>query len=68
MGKKLIPSLSDMFEGRASRYALVILISKRAREIVSEYESRERELIENPITLAIKDFKSKRYDFHCIDN
>lgn len=55
-------SVDEMLAGRKSRYALVIGVAKRAREIASEYEESETILNEKPVLLAIDDFKSHRYN------
>ena len=45
------PSVDDMLAGRTSRYALVIAVAKRAREISSEAEAKEE----------IRDFENHKY-------
>ena len=48
-------SLDDMLTGKESRYALVIGVAKRAREIAAEAEALEQELPKKPVTLAIEE-------------
>lgn len=57
----LAPSDIEQLKGDNSRYAVVVGVAKRARQIAEEYEQEGRELIEKPVSLAIKDFK----DGHC---
>lgn len=61
-------SLDDMLSGKESRYALVIGVAKRAREIADE----QKEALENkidpvipegkPVLMAIDDFKNHKYN------
>jgi DNA-directed RNA polymerase subunit omega len=55
------PSVDDMLAGKTSRYALVIAVAKRAREISSEAEANEEILLEKPVNLAIRDFVNHKY-------
>lgn len=55
------PSVDDMLAGRTSRYALVIAVAKRAREISSEAEANEEILLEKPVNIAIRDFVNHKY-------
>lgn len=55
------PSIDDMLCGRQSRYALVIAVAKRAREISAESEMNGEILIEKPVNMAIRDFKAHKY-------
>ena len=58
------PSVDDMLAGRTSRYALVIAVAKRAREISSEAEAKEEILLEKPVNIAIRDFENHKYVIH----
>ena len=55
------PSIDDMFSGKQSRYALVIAVAKRAREISAEAEMNNEILTEKPVNIAIRDFKAHKY-------
>lgn len=56
------PSIDDMLSGKKSRYALVIGVAKRAREIVDEDDTGLNTATEKPVNLAIKDFKEHKYE------
>ena len=51
----LYPPVADLLKNVDSRYLLVNVIAKRAREIAIEAEERQEELKEKPVTLAIKE-------------
>ncbi|MDR0404507.1 MAG: DNA-directed RNA polymerase subunit omega [Oscillospiraceae bacterium] len=55
------PSIKNMFEGKESRYSLVVAVAKRAREIVNEADLNGDILEEKAVNLAIKDFKDGKY-------
>ena len=55
-------SLDDMLKGRESRYALVIGVAKRAREIAEEFKEDNVITDEKPVLLAIEDFKNHKYN------
>lgn len=59
--KMLRPSIDAMFKGKESRYALVMGIAKRAREISDELEGTVLEKIEKPVKMAEKEFKAHKY-------
>ncbi|MDR2073753.1 MAG: DNA-directed RNA polymerase subunit omega [Oscillospiraceae bacterium] len=56
-----IPSVDDMFSGKESRYALVVAVAKRAREITLDCELRGEVLSENAVKMAEQDFKHHLY-------
>ncbi len=56
------PSIDDLFAGKQSKYALVIGVAKRAREIAEEAEEKDEIMVEKPVILAAKDFKDHKYD------
>ena len=56
------PSIDDLFAGKQSKYALVIGVAKRAREIAEEAEEKDEIMVEKPEILAAKDFKDHKYD------
>ena len=51
----LYPPVADLLKNVDSRYLLVNVIAKRARQIAIEAEERQEELTEKPVTLAIKE-------------
>ena len=52
-----LASVDDMLSGKESRYALVIGVAKRAREIEQGIITDEK-----PVLLAIEDFKNHKYN------
>lgn len=56
------PSIDDMLSGKQSRYALVIAVAKRAREIASQAETDGDILLEKPVNMAIKEFQAHKYE------
>ncbi len=54
----LAPNDIEELKGENSRYAVVVGVAKRARQIAEEAEQEHRELIEKPVSLAIRDFRS----------
>lgn len=57
-----IASVDKMLEGKESRYALVIGVAKRAREIARDFEKNGVITDEKPVLLAIEDFKNHKYN------
>ena len=57
-----LASVDDMLSGKESRYALVIGVAKRAREIAQEFEEQGIITDEKPGLLAIEDFKNHKYN------
>ena len=57
-----LASVDDMLSGKESRYALVIGVAKRAREIAREFEEQGIITDEKPVLLAIEDFKNHKYN------
>lgn len=55
-------SLEDMLTGKESRYALVIGVAKRAREIANDFKEEGVITDEKPVLLAIEDFKNHKYN------
>ena len=56
------PSVDDMLENKTTRYALVIGVAKRARQIAAQFEKENIITDEKPVLLAIEDFKQHRYN------
>jgi DNA-directed RNA polymerase subunit omega len=55
-----IASVDDMLSGKESRYALVIGVAKRARQIAEKFEENNIISEEKPVLLAIEDFKNHK--------
>ncbi len=55
-------SIDDMFSGKESKYALVMGVAKRAREISNELEGTVFEKIEQPVKMAEKEFREHKYE------
>lgn len=53
----LAPNDIEELQGKNSRYAVVVGVAKRARQIADEAEENKEILIEKTVSLAIKDFK-----------
>lgn len=51
----LYPAVGELEKAAESRYALVILAAKRARQISEQAEANEVELNDKPVKLAIND-------------
>ena len=49
----LYPPVADLLKNVSSRYLLVNVVAKRAREIAVEADEMQEELTEKPVTLAI---------------
>lgn len=56
------PSIDDMLSGKDSRYALVIGVAKRAREIADDMLKNKEHFTTKPVMLAIDDFKNHKYN------
>lgn len=55
-------SIDDMMNGKESRYALVIGVAKRAREISDGFKEEGVITDDKPVLLAIDDFKNHKYN------
>ncbi len=53
----LAPSDIEELKGDNSRYAVVVGVAKRARQIAEDAIENHDIIIEKPVSLAIKDFK-----------
>ena len=51
----LYPPVADMLKNVDSRYLLVNVVARRARQIAAEAEVLQEELPEKPVTLAIRE-------------
>ena len=54
-------SVEDMLSGKESRYALVMGVAKRAREINDDILDNNLQETRKPVNLAIKDFEDDKY-------
>ena len=57
----LNPTDIEKLKGKNSRYAVVVGIAKRARDIAQEAEDNGVILIEKPVSMAIYDFEGGDY-------
>lgn len=55
-------SIDDMLKGKESRYALVIGVAKRAREISDNFKEEGIITEQKSVLLAIEDFKNHKYN------
>lgn len=55
-------SIDDMLSGKESRYALVIGVAKRARQIAQNFEDEGIINDEKPVLLAIDEFKNHKFN------
>ncbi len=51
----LYPPISELLEKIDSRYLLVNVVARRARQISIEADKRHEQLTDKPVTLAIKE-------------
>ena len=51
----LYPPVADLLKNVESRYLLVNVVAQRARQIALEAETLQEDLLEKPVTLAIKE-------------
>jgi DNA-directed RNA polymerase subunit omega len=54
----LAPNDIEELKGENSRYAVVVGVAKRARQIADEAEANKEIIIEKPVSLAIQDFRN----------
>ena len=57
----LRPRDIEQLKGDNSRYAVVVAVAKRAREIADVAAENGEIIIEKPVSLAIEDFKGGDY-------
>ncbi len=53
-------NVDELFEGKQSKYALVVGVSKRAREITSRFEEDGTVTEDKPVLLAIDEIKNHK--------
>ena len=51
-------NVDELFEGKQSKYALVVGVSKRAREITEQFENEGTVTEYKPVLLAIDEIKN----------
>ena len=51
----LYPAMSDLLKNINSRYLMVNMVARRARQISIEAEENQETLTEKPVTLAIRE-------------
>lgn len=51
----LYPAMSDLLKNINSRYLMVNVVARRARQISIEAEENQETLTEKPVTLAIRE-------------
>lgn len=56
------PSVDDMLSGKQSRYALVIAVAKRARELSADFEKNNIITVKKPVLMAIEEFENHKYN------
>ena len=54
----LYPAISELESITKSRYSLVIITAKRARQLLENSETNKVELTDKPVKLAIQDIAS----------
>ncbi len=64
----LRPTDIEKLKGNKSRYAVVVGVAKRAREIVSKAEDENAILIEKPVSLAVADLTDGDYKIMMPEN
>lgn len=63
----LYPPMSELLKHIPSRYLLVNVVARRARQIAEEAEATGQHLDEKPVTLAIHEVAEGKFDAHTID-
>lgn len=52
--------VDELFDGKQSRYALVVGVSKRARQITEKFEEEDVVTEDKPVLLAIEEIKNHK--------
>ena len=52
--------VDELFQGKQSKYALVVGVSKRAREITQQFEEEGTVTEDKPVLLAIDEIKEHK--------
>ena len=56
--------VDELFEGKQSKYALVVGVSKRARQITSTFEEEGTVTEDKPVLLAIDEIKNHEINLY----
>ena len=56
------PAMKDLLKQVPSRYLLVNVVARRARQIASEAEEQQISLTEKPVSLAIEEVAADKLD------
>ena len=64
----LRPTDIEKLKGNKRRYAVVVGVAKRAREIASKAEEENQILIEKPVSLAVADLTEGDYKIMMPEN
>ncbi len=64
----LKPTDIEMLQGKNSRYAVVVGVAKRARDIAEEAQENNEILVEKTVSLAIDELKEGKYKLMMADN
>ena len=64
----LRPTDIEKLKGNKSRYAVVVGVAKRAREIAAEAEEESRILLDKPVSLAVADLTDGDYKIMMPEN
>jgi DNA-directed RNA polymerase subunit omega len=51
-------NVDELFEGKQSKYALVVGVSKRARQITEKFEKENTVTDKKPVLLAIEEIRN----------
>lgn len=54
--------VDELFAGKQSKYALVVGVSKRAREITQQFEEEKVKSGEKPVLIAIEEIQDHMID------
>ncbi len=57
----LNPSIGKLISRKESRYAIVMAVAKRAREIAEQNEESEIQTIEKPVDIALDEIAGGKY-------
>lgn len=57
----LNPSIGKLISRKESRYAIVIAVAKRAREIAEQNEESEIQTVEKPVDIALDEIAGGKY-------
>lgn len=63
----LYPAMSELLKHIDSRYLMVNVVARRARQIAAEAEATGEHLTEKPVTLAINEVAEGDYRANSID-